>query len=152
MSNGHPTSEDLNLFLSRPMNTARNGRVVRHLLAECPDCREHLRQIGWPEERLERLLHISASENSLSPVTTASYDTAFGRAEKSLDAFFAPVWPLEEAPELLLASLNRWLHWSRSDSPGTIRGSPCPKWCIFSLTVAMPFAIRLRRPCCIFPT
>src|SRR5258705_8636 len=45
MSNGHPSNEDLNLFLSRPANTARNGRVVRHLLAECPACREHLPQI-----------------------------------------------------------------------------------------------------------
>ena len=44
MSNGHPTSEDLNLFLSRPANTAGNTRVVRHLLAECPACREHLRR------------------------------------------------------------------------------------------------------------
>jgi tetratricopeptide (TPR) repeat protein len=111
MSNGHPSNEDLNLFLSRPANTARNGRVVRHLLAECPACRGHLRQIGWPEERLERLLQISTSdlgdaESGLSAVRTSSYDTAFGKAERSLDAFFVPVRALEEAPELLLAELE----------------------------------------------
>lgn len=111
MSNGHPTTEDLNLFLSRPANTARNGRVVRHLLAECPACREQLRRTGWPEERLERLLQVSTSdpgeaESVLSPVRTSCYDTAFGKAERSLDAFFAPVRPLEEAPELLLAGLE----------------------------------------------
>lgn len=113
MSNGHPSNEDLNLFLSRPANTARNGRVVRHLLAECPACREHLRQIGWPEDRLERLLQISSSElgaaesMDFSSAATQSYDDAFGKAERSLDAFFAPVQPLEEAPEDLLAELER---------------------------------------------
>src|SRR4051812_31270124 len=108
MSNGHPSSEDLNLFLSRPANTARNGRVVRHLLAECPACRAQLLQSGWPEERLERLLRISSSESEntdLSP-QTLSYDNAFGKAEQSLEAFFAPVRALEEAPELLLAELK----------------------------------------------
>src|SRR5882724_376897 len=110
MSNGHPSSEDLNLFVSRPANTARNGRVVRHLLAECLDCRERLRQIGWPDDRLERLLWITNSEVAQSdgakPFATAwSYDQAFGKAELSLDAFFAPVRPLEQAPELLLAEL-----------------------------------------------
>jgi tetratricopeptide (TPR) repeat protein len=112
MSNGHPSSEDLNLFLSRPGNTARNGRVVRHLLAECPACRERLRQTGWPEERLERLLRISSSESGdaesagLSSAATRSYDNAFDKAERSLDAFFAPVRELEDAPEHLLAELE----------------------------------------------
>src|SRR5262249_48286586 len=113
MSNGHPSTEDLSLFLSQPANTARNGRVVRHLLAECPTCRERLRQSGWPEERLERLLRISNSEMEdvesagFSPAATQSYDRAFGRAEQSLNAFFAPVRTLEEAPESLLAELER---------------------------------------------
>ena len=112
MSNGHPSNEDLNHFLSRPANTARNGRVVRHLLAECPACKEHLRQIGWPEDRLERLLQISSSESGatessgLSSAATRSYDNAFSKAEQSLNAFFAPIRPLEEAPESLLAELE----------------------------------------------
>jgi tetratricopeptide (TPR) repeat protein len=111
MSNGHPSSEDLNLFLSRPANTARNGRVVRHLLAECPDCRERLRQTGWQDDRLERLLRISSSEladldSSSSASTTWSYDQAFGKAERSVDAFFAPVRPLEVALEHLVAELE----------------------------------------------
>ena len=111
MSNGHPSNEDLNLFLSRPANTARNGRVVRHLLAECPACKEQLRQTGWPEGRLERLLQISTSDlgevesDGIFPAAITSYDTAFGKAEQSIAAFFAPVRPLEEAPELLLAEL-----------------------------------------------
>ncbi|HEV7508987.1 MAG TPA: tetratricopeptide repeat protein [Thermoanaerobaculia bacterium] len=112
MSNGHPSSEDLNLFLSRPASTARNGRVVRHLLAECPACQEHLRQIGWPEDRLERLLRISSSESAdvenagYFSMANPSYDQAFGRAQRAVDAFFAPVRPLEQAPELLLAELE----------------------------------------------
>ena len=111
MANDHPSNEDLELFLnqsSRPANAARNARVVRHLLAECPDCRGHLREMGWPEERLERLLQISGSE--LDPSDSLpdgySYDRAFGKAERSLAAFFAPVRPLEEAPEHLLAELE----------------------------------------------
>jgi len=112
MSNGHPSTEDLNLFLSRPANTARNGRVVRHLLAECPACRERLRWIGWPEDRLERLLRISSSESGatesagLSSAATQSYDNAFSKAERSLNAFFTPVQPMEVAPELLIAELG----------------------------------------------
>ncbi len=112
MSNGHPSNEDLNLFLSRPANTARNGRVVRHLLAECPACREQLHRIGWPEDRLERLLRISSpnlgdlESAGLGPSAIPSYDTAFSKAEQSLAAFFTPVRPLEEAPERLLAELG----------------------------------------------
>ncbi|HSS51021.1 MAG TPA: hypothetical protein VLX28_18935 [Thermoanaerobaculia bacterium] len=98
--------------MSRPANTARNGRVVRHLLAECPACQERLRQIGWPQDRLERLLRISCSESEegesagIFSAPAQSYDQAFGKAERSLDAFFAPVRPLEEAPEHLLAELE----------------------------------------------
>jgi len=110
MSNGHPSSEDLNLFLSRPANTARNGRVVRHLLAECPDCRKRLRQIGWQDDRLERLLRLSNSElsdsDSAGLSSAASYDQAFGKAERSLDAFFAPVRHLDVAPEKLMAEIE----------------------------------------------
>jgi len=81
-------------------------------LAECPDCRERLRQSGWQDDRLERLLWVSSSElgdaesANLFPVTTSSYDRAFGKAEQSLDAFFAPVRPMEEAPEHLLGELE----------------------------------------------
>ncbi|HSS75941.1 MAG TPA: hypothetical protein VLV54_04275, partial [Thermoanaerobaculia bacterium] len=98
--------------MSRPANTARNGRVVRHLLAECPDCRERFRQIGWQDDRLERLLRITSSElaesdsASLSSANAWSYDHAFAKAEQSLDAFFVPVRPLEDAPEILLAELE----------------------------------------------
>lgn len=112
MSNGHPSKEDLNLFLSRPANTARNGSVVRHLLAECPACKEHLRQIGWSEDRLGKLLWISSSESEVAESTglslagEQSYDQAFGKAERALDAFFTPVRALEKAPELLLAELE----------------------------------------------
>lgn len=109
MSNGHPSNEDLNLFLSRPANTARNGRVVRHLLAECPACQERLRQSGWPEDRLERLLRITNSESAAAEgasAATQSYDHAFSKAERSLAAFFAPVRPMEGVPELLLAELE----------------------------------------------
>src|SRR5258707_4068379 len=108
MSNGHPSSEDLNFSLSRPANTARNGRVVRHLLAECPDCRKRLRQIGWQDDRLERLLRLSSSElsDSAGLSSAASYDRAFGKAERSLEAFFAPVRHLDVAPEKLVAEIE----------------------------------------------
>ena len=110
MSNEHPSVEDLGIFLngsSRPA-TGRSGRVVRHLLAECPVCRGSLRQMGWREDRLERLLQVAGSE--LRNLETASpgydYDRAFQKADRSLAAFFAPVRALEEAPEHLLAELE----------------------------------------------
>jgi tetratricopeptide (TPR) repeat protein len=108
MANEHPSREDLEMFLngSRPANAARNGRVVRHLLAECPACRGFLREMGWPEERLERLLQIAGSELGEPTANSHSYDRAFGRMERSLAAFFAPAQPLEGAPEHLLAELE----------------------------------------------
>lgn len=109
MANEHPSGEDLEIFLkgsARPANAARNGRVVRHLLAECPDCRGHLREMGWPEERLERLLQISGSELGELAASGYSYDRAFGKAERSLAAFFAPSQPLAEAAEHLMAELE----------------------------------------------
>jgi tetratricopeptide (TPR) repeat protein len=42
----------------------------------------------------------------LFAAATPNYDKAFGKAQRSLDAFFAPVRALEEAPEHLLAELE----------------------------------------------
>ena len=56
----HPTVEELIGFLqdaSRPGHAARNARILRHLLAECPACGGQLQAMGWPARRLERLVH-----------------------------------------------------------------------------------------------
>jgi tetratricopeptide (TPR) repeat protein len=66
--------------------------------------------MGWPRERLERLLHISGpvpfETEHFGPFSNGSlYKEAFGQAEKALSAYFeAEPFP-EETPEKLWAEL-----------------------------------------------
>ncbi len=58
MSNHHPTVRDFEGFLwnpSRPASSACTPRILRHLLAECPDCRASLGTLGWSQQRLSLL-------------------------------------------------------------------------------------------------
>lgn len=93
MSDLHPTLDDFEGFLrntSRPDRVASNARVVRHLLAGCPSCREQLDGMGWGGKRLERLLYLRA-ERQMDQDEGRGYDysPAFAGAERSLAAFFA---------------------------------------------------------------
>ncbi|HJX29680.1 MAG TPA: hypothetical protein VJ885_17390 [Thermoanaerobaculia bacterium] len=103
----HPTKEDFEGFLqgtSRPGNAPRKARGLRHLLADCSTCRRQLRVMGWGEERLERLLSLSA-ERGEEVGQSYDYSRAFAAAERSIDAFFAEGSPAENTPEELLAEL-----------------------------------------------
>lgn len=107
----HLTIEEAESFLrsaSAPGNAARNARVLRHLLAECPTCCERLRASGWNQRRLDSLFQFSIhrKEDGISE-TAASYDYAgaFAAAELTLDAFFAAGRPADQTPEELLAEL-----------------------------------------------
>lgn len=51
----HPTPSDFKRFLRGAASPVVNIRVVRHLLAICPDCRATLTEMGWTLERLARL-------------------------------------------------------------------------------------------------
>lgn len=110
MSNLHPTLDDFEGFLrnaSRPDRVAANARVVRHLLAGCPACREQLDGMGWGGKRLERLLYLRA-ERQMDREETASYDysPAFAGAERSLAAFFAQGRPPEVPAETLWEEIS----------------------------------------------
>lgn len=93
----HPDIAELAGFLrgdSGSLQTVRNQRILRHLLAECAVCTENLRAVGKSVHRLERAGY--------------SYDNAFQRAEASLHHFLTPeVQPPEKLSNLverLLAS------------------------------------------------
>ncbi|HEX9943853.1 MAG TPA: hypothetical protein VGG03_17715 [Thermoanaerobaculia bacterium] len=109
----HPTVEDLEGFLkdaSRLGNAARNARIVRHLLVDCPVCRKRLQAMGWTGARLERLVHLpgSTSRDTAEPAEANGhrYDRAFAGAEQAVETFFAAAPPPPVAPELLLAELD----------------------------------------------
>jgi tetratricopeptide (TPR) repeat protein len=109
MKTDHPTVEDFENFLrsvSSPAIAQRNALVMRHLLADCSACRLQLTQIGWGEERLDRLFR-PASEHGEESETARRYDysKAFQAAEESLAAFFAEGRPAESTPEELMAEL-----------------------------------------------
>lgn len=107
MLQDHPTAEDFESFLrdaSRPGHAARNARILRHLLADCPNCRNQLQASGWTGERLERLVYLPgrSSENHGG----YDYGQAFARTEQAITDFLsAPPLPLED-PERLLVELD----------------------------------------------
>lgn len=100
----HPNSIEFQAFLrdaSRPGEAASNARIIRHLLAGCPACREQLSDMGWEGARLERLLTLRAGEpGGFATFEPYDYSPAFAGAERALAAFFAqgrrPVAPAEE--------------------------------------------------------
>ena len=109
----HPTVEDLESFLrdaSRPGNAARNVCILRHLLADCSDCRSRLEALGWTGGRLERLVCLSVgtfreAEFSVAKDKTYDYSWAFAKAEQAVTDFLAAAPPSPIAPEQLLEEL-----------------------------------------------
>jgi len=105
----HPTRADLELFLHDATRAATrtNAFVIRHLLAGCHACREHLDHLGWERGRLERLLQLRPG--SLEDSNTSSgfdYSQAFAGAESALAAFFAQGRPAEVSADELWAELS----------------------------------------------
>ncbi len=105
----HPTRSDLEVFLrDAPRAAARtNSFVIRHLLAGCHACREHLDNLGWERRRLERLLQLRPG--SLEDSNTSigfDYSQAFSGAERALAAFFAQGQPPEFSVDELRVELD----------------------------------------------
>jgi len=109
----HPTVEDFTGFLqdaSRPGHAARNARILRHLLAECPACRGQLQAMGWPAHRLERLVHLPGAQSEQAEPWAAggfNYANAFARADQAVsDLLIATPLPAIP-PSQLLRELDR---------------------------------------------
>lgn len=104
----HPSAEDFEGLLNRASGAIRGERsqqVMRHLLAECPSCKDRLKAMGWEGRRLERLLQLPSDEEEGGSVGY-SYQSAFKKAELSLEAFFARELPLERPLDTLIAELE----------------------------------------------
>lgn len=108
----HSTAEDFEGFLRNAAgHSARNTRIVRHLLAGCLVCRDRLDAMGWPGNRLERLIHLPGCEEApgwLAPQWNGyDYHLAFGHAEQAVLDFLTAVPQSDIVPELLLEELDR---------------------------------------------
>lgn len=90
MRSDHSTPEDFEQFLRNPEKpgaSSRNTRLVRHLLATCPPCRENL------------------AEAVAKPKREADYGAAFAKAQQSLAGFLAGNAAPASQPEDLLKEL-----------------------------------------------
>lgn len=110
MLRNHPTVAELASFLrgaSGAETTARNARVLRHLLAECSSCRGRLQAMGWGDRRLESLFRfpVDRQEDRMEEATASPYNRTFAAVEQALDAFFAKGKAPEATAEELLAEL-----------------------------------------------
>jgi tetratricopeptide (TPR) repeat protein len=105
----HPSHADLEVFLRDATRVAAetNSLVVRHLLAGCRACREHLDSLGWERQRLERLLQLRPRPLEDSDANIGfDYSQAFAGAERALEAFFAQGRPAEISADELRAELS----------------------------------------------
>lgn len=111
MLQNHPTAEDLEEFLryaSRPGHAARNSRILRHLLAECPVCSGQLQAMGWASNRLERLVHLPGGTSSRGvDLNGYCYDAAFARAEQAIQDFLGAAPPPLVPTDQLLQELEK---------------------------------------------
>src|SRR5262249_39847801 len=78
---GHVSLQDLSRFLNAPLDSSLKAKLVRHLLAGCPSCREQLFRLGWDEERLGSLLYLKSFDPLEALWTNTgrgyNYDQAF---------------------------------------------------------------------------
>src|SRR4051794_22617822 len=113
MFEDHPTVEDFQGFLrdaSRPGHAARNARILRHLLAECPACRDQFQAMGWPARRLERLVYLPGPQNEeAEPQAVSGFDyaSAFMRVEQAVSDLLTATPQPAIPPGQLLEELDR---------------------------------------------
>jgi tetratricopeptide (TPR) repeat protein len=97
----HPSAEDFAGFLrvtSRSAHHGRNTQVIRHLLSDCAVCRHQLKTLGWSEQRLTRLLQLTAEGERLETDAAPVYDysRAFAAVDRAVSAFLTPEKPVAE--------------------------------------------------------
>ncbi len=116
MDKVHPTNQEFHGLLAGAGGLARrteNIRVVRHLLAGCLPCFKSLQGMGWPGQRLDRLLHLpgghrdEAFERERSAAQGYDYALAFEQVEQSISDFLADPPAPANPTEALLAELDR---------------------------------------------
>ncbi len=112
----HLSLEDFEGFLkggSRPPLPEHNARVLRHLLRDCPVCRDRLSTLDATHGRSSLLFSLAAEASAQTgeePSATQSpraasydYDQAFAGADQSITAFL-----MLDAPEMEKPA-DRWL-------------------------------------------
>lgn len=113
MFDHHPTVRDFEGFLgsfSWPAGPARNPQILRHLLAECPECRALLDTLGWSQERLSLLTSRDGDsfreEAVITPAASGyDYDRAFVAADRAVAALLTLEKPPETPADALMAEL-----------------------------------------------
>lgn len=115
MAKDHPSAREFRDLLrgASELGRSQSARIVRHLLAGCRPCFGSLEAMGWPGERLDRLLHLpggqrdEASHDARWSANGYDYADAFERTERSISDFLAdPPSPALPA-EALLTELDR---------------------------------------------
>src|SRR4051812_7960438 len=115
MLQDHPNVTELEGFVrhpSRPEVSAPKAQMVRHLLNQCPLCREQLEIRGWPSQRLESMVHLEGGFSSTEmpwarpAQNDYNYDRAFARAEEVVAEFLTATPPPAYPPDPLLAELD----------------------------------------------
>lgn len=122
----HPSKKDVASFLrgtSRPVQLPSHATLLRHLLSNCPVCRETLSAEGWSPQRLARLLQLRepAMNDETLTATARRYDygDAFAAADLAVSAFLAPELQPEHSIAELLAELDALPAAERARQAGT---------------------------------
>lgn len=109
----HPSLEDFRAFFrskSGPGKSARNSKILRHLLAGCQTCRERLGEMGLEGSRLARLVLLpggASEEPDASPAANEyDYGNAFAKVDQAVSALLSPDPDTEASPETLWAELG----------------------------------------------
>jgi tetratricopeptide (TPR) repeat protein len=115
----HPKIQDFENFFggsSRPVRRPFSAQVMRHLLADCPVCRDRLSYTDLSQGYLSRLFRPGSEgygpdpEAIPAPAVGAQggeYNQAFAGAERAMAAFLSPEREISaETVDLLLAELG----------------------------------------------
>ena len=113
MFSNHPTMEEFEGFFqgtSRSIFQGRNVQVIRHLLSDCPICRERLSTLQGTSRQLAQFIRVGEKELSRIRVTESpngyDYSRAFAKVERAVSALLAAENPGPEPLGLLLAELE----------------------------------------------
>lgn len=109
----HPSLEDFRAFFrskSGPGKSARNSKILRHLLAGCQTCRDRLDEMGLEGSRLARLVLLPGGESEQPDTSPAAneydYGNAFAKVDQAVSALLSPNPAAGASPETLWAELG----------------------------------------------